>query len=95
MDAVRLSRLTTGLVLAAGGLAAGHVLLPYAPPAPGRRALFWAIVVALGAWRGWAEGGLLEESAERRRRRSAFYAVGAAVLAYAANWLMHGGPRWP
>jgi hypothetical protein len=96
MDAVRLSRLTTGLVLAAGGMAAGHLLLPYTPPAAaGRRALFWAIVVALGAWRGWSEGGLLEEPAPRRRRRMALYALGAAVLAYASNWLVHGGPHWP
>jgi hypothetical protein len=96
MDAVRLSRLTTGVVVAAGGLAAGHVLLPYASPAPpGRRVLFWAIIVALGAWRGWAEGGVLEEPASRRRRRTGSYAVAAVVLAYVANWLVHGGPRWP
>ena len=96
MDAVRLSRLTTGLVLAAGGLAAGHLLLPYTPPAPpGRRVAFWAIVVALGAWRGWSEGGLLEEPAERRRKRIGAYAAAAAVLAYLANWVVHGGPRWP
>jgi len=96
MDAVRLSRLTTALTVALGGLAAGHLVLPYSGAASGtRRLLFWALVAGIGAWRGWRESVVLEEGERRRRTRIPIYALAAVLLGYVANWVVHGGPHWP
>jgi len=96
MDAVRLARLTTPLAIAVVGLAAGHLIAPYAAGAPlARRVAFWGVMLAVGAWRGWREGAALEEPPARWRRRSALYAALSAALALAAYWLVHGPPKVP
>lgn len=94
MDAVRLARLTTALVVVGGGLAVGHALTPYgAQTSPARRVAFWALVAGLGALRGWRESVVMENP--RPRSRVLAYAAGAVGLAYVANWVVHGGPRIP
>lgn len=94
MDAVRLARLTTAVVVVGGGMLAGHVLMPYgAKSSVARRVVFWAIVAGLGALRGWRERVVAE--APGARGWAASYAVVAVLLAYVANWVVHGGPRVP
>jgi hypothetical protein len=94
MDAVRLSTLTTLGTIAVAGLAAGHLLLPYAPPAPiGGRLAFWAIVLAVGAFRGWRDAVVRDARGARVTRRILLTALASAVAALAAYWLVHGAPN--
>ena len=91
MDAVRLSRLTTGLVVAAVGGVAGHVLWPFAPGAGAMRPVgFVLLMLATGALRGWREAVVRESSAVGRA--AALYAVGSLALAMLGFLVMHGRP---
>jgi hypothetical protein len=89
MDAVRLARFTTALTLAGGGLAAGHLVLPHGA-ALSRRAAFWGLMIALGAFRGWRESAVARESQRRATTRIVGYGAAAALLAYLANLVVHG-----
>lgn len=94
MDAIKLSRLTTGLTLVGVGLAAGHVLVPYAGAAPvGRRVAFWAIVLGVGALRGWRDGVIREARGRPLARRVALTALASAALALVGYWAIHGAPK--
>lgn len=57
MTAPALARLTSLLVVGAGGMVLGHVLNPLAPGrgVGGRLTAFVLALGALGAWRGWRE----------------------------------------
>lgn len=91
MDAVRLSRVTTALVVAGVGGVAGHVLWPFAPGAGvARPAAFVTLMLATGALRGWREAVVREAPAVGRA--AALYAVGALALAMLAYVAMHGSP---
>jgi hypothetical protein len=93
MNAVRLARLTTLLVIAVFGLVAGHVIMPYAAGAPiARQVAFWTLMLGIGALRGWREGVVREEPTARWRWRSVIYAFAAVGLALGAYWLVHGSP---
>ena len=89
MDAVRLSRLTTGLVVTAVGVVAGHVLWPFAPGAGAVRPLaFVLLILPTGALRGWREAVVRESPAVGRA--AALYAVGALALALLGYVVVHG-----
>ena len=91
MDAVRLSRLTTGLVVTAVGGVAGHVLWPFAPGAGAVRPLaFVLLILATGALRGWREAVVRESPAVGRA--AALYAVGALALTLLGFAVAHGRP---
>ncbi len=91
MDAVRLSRLTTALVIAAVGGVAGHVLWPFAPGAGVLRpAAFVLLMLATGALRGWREAVVRESAAAGRA--AALYAAGSLALALLGFVLVHGAP---
>lgn len=93
MDAVRLARLTTLGTVAVAGLAAGHLLLPYAPPASlGRRVAFWGVMLAVGAFRGWRDAAVREVRGPAARWRIALTALAGALAALAGFWVMHGSP---
>ena len=91
MDAVRLSRLTTGLVVATVGGVAGHVLWPFSPGAGVLRPVaFVLLMLATGALRGWREAVVRESSAVGRA--AALYAVGVLTLAMLGFVVVHGRP---
>ncbi|GLC24188.1 hypothetical protein [Roseisolibacter agri] len=91
MDAVRLSRVTTALVVAGVGGVAGHVLWPFAPGAGlVRPAAFVAVMLATGALRGWREAVVREASAVGRA--AMLYAAGALAVALLGYAIMHGRP---
>jgi hypothetical protein len=91
LDAVRLSRLTTALVVLAVGGVAGHVLYPFAPGAGvARPTTFVALMLATGALRGWREAVVREAPAVGRA--AAYYAVGALVAALLGFAAIHGRP---
>jgi hypothetical protein len=91
VDAVRLSRLTTALSVAAVGGVAGHVLWPFAPGAGAARpAAFVALMLATGALRGWREAVVAESPAVGRR--VALYAAGALAAALLGHVVAHGLP---
>jgi hypothetical protein len=91
MDAVRLSRLTTALVIAAVGGVAGHVLWPFAPGAGVLRPLgFVLLMLATGALRGWREAVVRESP--RVGRAAALYAVATLALAMLGFVVVHGRP---
>lgn len=92
MDAVRLSRVTTALVVAAVGGIAGHVLWPFASGAGvGRPAAFVGLMLATGALRGWREA--VVRDATPTARVATLYAVGALAVAILGFVLVHGPPR--
>jgi hypothetical protein len=89
VDAVRLSRLTTGLVVATVGGVAGHVLWPFAPGAGALRPVaFVLLMLATGALRGWREAVVRESAGVARA--AALYAVGALALAMLGYVVVHG-----
>jgi hypothetical protein len=91
VDAVRLSRLTTGLVVLAVGGVAGHVLWPFAPGAGiVRPVAFAAVMLATGALRGWREAVVRE--APTAGRSALLYAVGALAAALLGFVAIHGRP---
>ena len=91
MDAVRLSRVTTALVVAGVGGVAGHVLWPFAPGAGVvRPAAFVTLMLATGALRGWREAVVRETP--RVGRAAVLTAVGALMVALLGYAIMHGGP---
>jgi hypothetical protein len=91
MDAVRLSRLTTALVIAAVGGVAGHVLWPFAPGAGVLRPIAYVLLMlATGALRGWREAVVRESSAVGRA--AALYAAGSLAVALLGFVLVHGAP---
>jgi hypothetical protein len=91
MDAVRLSRVTTALVVLTVGGVAGHVLFPFAPGAGVVRPVaFIALMLATGALRGWRETVVRE--APGAARAAALYAAGALVVALLGFVAIHGRP---
>ena len=91
MDAVRLSRVTTALVVAGVGGVAGHVLWPFAPGAGVMRpTAFVTLMLATGALRGWREAIVREAPAVGRV--AALYAGGALAVALLGDAVMHGRP---
>lgn len=93
MDAVRLSRVTTGLVVAAVGGVAGHVLWPFAPGAGLLRpAAFVALMLATGALRGWREAVVRDAPPDRRGAsvQLSLYAAGALAVALLGFVVVHG-----
>ncbi len=91
MDAVRLSRLTTVLAVAAVGGVAGHVLWPFAPGAGiARPAAFAALMLGTGALRGWRDA--VARDAPAVGRSVALHAAGALGAALAGFALVHGRP---
>ncbi|MDF1502904.1 hypothetical protein [Roseisolibacter sp. H3M3-2] len=95
MDAVRLSRLTTVLVVVAAGGVAGHVWFPFAPGAGvARPAGFVALMLVVGALRGWrpAVVAAAPDPAPDARRRALLLALAAAAAALLGHVVMHGAP---
>lgn len=91
MDAVRLSRVTTALVVAGVGGVAGHVLWPFAPGAGLLRpTAFVTLMLATGALRGWREAVVREAPAAGRM--AMLYAAGAIAVALLGYVVMHGRP---
>jgi hypothetical protein len=100
VKAVTHARLTTAVVVAAAGMAGGHLLWPHAPGAsPARGAAFYALMLAVGALRGWREARVRADWAPPGARparpvgtaaAAGAYAVGAALLAALAYRLVHG-----
>lgn len=91
MDAVRLSRVTTVLVVGAVGGVAGHVLWPFGAGAGVLRpSAFVALMLGVGALRGWREAVVRGDAAVGRVAGT--YAVGALALALAGYVVMHGAP---
>ncbi len=98
MKAVTHARLTTAALVAVVGMAAGHLLRPHVPGvSPARGAAFYALMLAVGALRGWREARVAAEWAPAGARvprpavRTGVYAVGAVLLALVAYRLVHGG----
>lgn len=99
MDAVVHGRLTTAVAVLVVGNAAGHVLRPFTPGAGvARPALFVALVLLTGAWRGWAARALHDDlhgrpTDGRAARVSALvYAGGAVAAALLGFVVIHGAP---
>jgi hypothetical protein len=99
VDAVPHARLTTAVAVLVVGNVAGHVLRPFTPGAgAGRGALFVALVLATGAWRGWAARALHDDlrgarrDASAARRQAALYAAGALAAAMLGHVVVHGAP---
>ena len=97
MKATAHARLTTAVAVAVAGMAGGHLLMPHAPGAsPARGASFYALMLAVGAWRGWREARVRAEWAAPPGPPvgpPVGGSVGAPVGAPATGPL--GGPRGP
>ena len=94
MDALRLARLNTVVAVGAVGGVVGHVLSPFAPGARWpRAALFVAVMLAVGAFRGWRDAAVRGERRPGPVRRSALVHALAALLAALAGYAaFHGLP---
>jgi hypothetical protein len=99
VDAVAHARLTTAVAVLVVGNVAGHLLRPFsAGVGAGRGALFVALVLATGAWRGWAARALDDDlrgaarDARAAGRRAAAYAAGALAAALLGHVVVHGAP---
>ena len=95
MNPVHLARAATFLLVLVGGGLVGHVFMPVRGGLVlwGRLVPFLALMAALGAFRGWREAVVLEETPERVRRRTAVYCAAAVVLALLGYALFHGVPN--
>ena len=95
MDALRLSRLNTAVLVTGVGLAAGHLLMPFSPGAgAGPRVALAATMLALGGLRGWRDAALRDVRAPRAVALTALaFALGALALAVAGYVVVHGVPR--
>lgn len=96
MSPLALSRLNTAAILIAAGLLFGHWL----QPVPGvvlwtRTAPFLALMMGLGALRGWREAALREPPARPGLRLALIvgFAVGALLLVGVGYVAFHGPPR--
>lgn len=99
MDAVVHGRLTTAVAVLVVGNAAGHLLRPFVPGAGVvRPAVFVALVLATGAWRGWAARALHDDlhgrptDARAARTSALLYAGGALAAALLGFAAIHGVP---
>ena len=95
MDALKLSRINTAVLVVGVGLAAGHLISPYgAGGGSGRRAAFAAAMLASGGLRGWRDAVLRGVRAPRAVALTALgFALGALALAAAGYVVVHGVPR--
>ena len=95
MDALKLSRLNTAVLVVGVGLAAGHLLSPFSAGAgAGRRVALAATMLALGALRGWRDAAVRGVRAPRAVALTALaFALGALALAAAGYVVVHGVPR--
>jgi hypothetical protein len=98
VTAPALARLTSALVIAAGGLTLGHVLNPVVGGRwrAGPLAAFVLALAALGAWRGWREAFVRarwrdERPPPRAAARAAAAGAAAALATAAAGFaVVHG-----
>ena len=91
MKASTLSRINSALVVVVGGMALGHVLLPYSPPRePLVIAGFYGAMALLGAMRGRRDATLRGVVGRARSVRAALGAAAAVVLALVAYIVVHG-----
>lgn len=95
MQALTLSRINTAVLVAGTAAAAGHLLVPFAAGVPAaRRAAFVALMLGLGALRGWREACLRDRPPSGRATLAlaaifAASSLGVALLGYLA---VHGPP---
>ena len=94
MNPVHLARAATFLIVVVGGGLLGHVFMPVRGGMVlwGRLIGFLVVMAALGAFRGWREGVVLEDRAPRLQRRTVGYAVAAVLLAMLGYLAIHGRP---
>ncbi len=91
MKAPTLSRINSALVVVVGGMALGHLVLPYSPGrgAPVRVAFYVAMAV-LGAMRGLRDATVRGLGGRARTVRGAGGALAAVALAWIAYIVVHG-----
>lgn len=82
------------MLVVVGGMAIGHVLLPFKPGAPRLAApAFYAIMFALGVARGDRDAALRGVARGRRRAvESVVWGVVVLAIALLASHLMHHEP---
>ena len=93
MDALTLSRINTGVVVLAVGGVAGHLLLPFSPGAPRTHSVgFVALMLVVGAVRGWREARLRERppGGAGTLALAAAFAAASLAVALAGYWVVHG-----
>lgn len=88
MQLLTLSRINSAVLVVGVAAAAGHLLLPFAAGVPaGRRIAFVALMLGLGALRGWREARLRDRPPSGRAALAlpalfAAASLGVALLGY-------------
>lgn len=86
-----LSRINSTLVVVVGGMALGHLLLPYSPGrGPLVRVAFYLAMALLGALRGLRDATVRGVPGRARLVRGIGAAIAAVVLAWLAYIVVHG-----
>ena len=91
MKASTLSRINSALVVVVGGMALGHLALPYAPGrGPSARIAFYAAMALLGGLRGLRDATIRGVIGRARMVRGVGAALAAVLLAWVAYIVVHG-----